>query len=115
MHLPVWCKSQRRHFVLHRRHFRSHAARLLLPEPTTRRARGAGTPHRFSPSAIWRSDAPPALIGRMRGSRSAARLAALAAIAALPLAGPPSWLERLAGVPSLTPRALAASRAALVR
>ena len=77
--------------------------------------RGAGTPQRFSPSAIWRSDAPPAFIGRMRGSRSAARLAALAAFAALPLALPSSWWHRLAGLPSLTPRALAASRAAFVR
>src|SRR3954471_21709949 len=51
----------------------------------------------------------------MRGSRSAARLAALAAFAALPLALPSSWRHRLAGLPSLTPRALAAARAALVR
>src|SRR4051794_9842590 len=69
--------------------------------------RGAGTPQRFSPSAIWRSDAPPAFMGRMTGSRSAARLSARAAITALSLARPPSWLERLAGVPSLTQRALA--------
>jgi hypothetical protein len=44
----------------------------------------------------------------MRGSRSAARLAALAVFAALPLALPSSWRHRLAGLPSLTPRALAA-------
>jgi hypothetical protein len=41
---------------------------------------------------IWHTDAPPAFMGRMRGSRSAARLSALAAIAALPLAQPPRLL-----------------------
>jgi hypothetical protein len=45
-------------------------------------------------------------------SGSAARLFALAAFAALPLGRPPSWLEGLAGVPSLTPRGLAAANTA---
>jgi hypothetical protein len=36
------------------------------------------------------------------------RLSALAAFTVLPLALPASWLRRLAGLPSLTPRALAA-------
>ena len=51
-------------------------------------------PRRVSPSAIWRSDAPPAFRGAMTGSRSAARLSALAVFAALPLALPACWLRR---------------------
>src|SRR5215207_4530066 len=78
-------------------------------------ATGAGMPRRVSLSAIWRNDAPPAFRGAMTGSRSAVRLSALAAFAALPLALPSIRLRRLAGLPGLTPRALAAAKAALVR